>query len=159
MLQTVMQGQPTGRLTDTIIERIKGMKAGEMLTHDWLEPVIGAKRNTNRYRTVIQAVKRRALRQLNLALKSVPGVGYIYPTGFEQVGVAAAGFRRGARTIARSCKVAVVVSDERLPDANHRRARDHIVGQISYLDALARSHRKTIELTIGKPETAPRLTG
>jgi len=55
---------------------------GRVIQHAEIEEAIGAPRGTGRYQTVVDAWKRRMLRDRNIDLRSVPGEGYrVLPPG------------------------------------------------------------------------------
>lgn len=153
-LQTVMNGRPTEPETDKILDWVRGHKEGDVLTHQQLETMLRLGRMESRYRTILTAAKRRVLRLLGIWLKAVPGVGYEYLPGGKQVAENTAYQKRGVRQFAQGLKIAASVTDERLPDQKHRLARDHMVDQMKYLVALAKTHRKEAELIVGTPDSA-----
>lgn len=157
MTQKIMNGRPTAPHVDKIFARVKEMKEGEVITHLELTKIIGEDKDTQRYRTIVAAAKRRVFRELNIELKSVAGEGYRNPIGFDQLRSGVGTIASGVRRIGRGVKVGAVISDDRLPNPNHRAARDRIVMQGNYLQQIAKTKRKELQLTIGQPEHLPRL--
>lgn len=154
-MQTVLNGKPTKPFVDKIMDRVRLMKAGDVLSHIELEVVVGEDRKSDRYRSVIGAVKRVLLRELSIDLLSVRGTGYQIPTGFEQVRSGVGRVRSGCRRIARGVKVVAVVDDKRLASQAERSARDHVLMTARHLQAISASQKKTLDVTIGKPGMLP----
>lgn len=154
-LQTVLNGRPTKPLVDRILGRVKGMNEGDVLPHTDIEAMVGEARGSCRYWTVVDAAKRRSLNELGVDLESVPGVGYRKVSGFDQVKNGVGKIGRGVRAIGRGVKVVAVVSDERLPDARHRDARDHVVRQATLLRQMAQQSGRQLSSAVVNPERLP----
>ena len=155
----LMNGKPTGPQVQKFFDHIKGTTAGDIITHETIEALFGVVRGTTRYRTLVSTAKRRVFRELLLALRAVPGIGYEHPEGYTQLRQSVSGMRSGVKKLARSVQVAAVITDERLPEASQRSARDFIVNKARYLAAMAKVEKKSIELAIGRPEVLPSLKG
>ncbi len=156
MLQTVLNGKPTRNQVEKLFARVKAMKDGEQLSHLEIETVIGEKRGTFRYSTILNTGRRRILNELGCVLISERGVGYRRANGFEQVRFGVGSISAGVRKIAKGVQYAAAVSDDRLPDGQHRKMRDHVVERATYLAQLAKVNRKELSLTVGKPELMPK---
>ncbi len=158
MIQNVMHGISRTPL----IEKVKAvfMQEGEQGTvyaHERLEQALGFPRTDPRYYGVVSAARRQFLRETGISLVCERGVGYRYPTGHQQLRQGVNGIRRGARTIYRGFKVVDAVADHRLPVAKDREIRDQLRMKANHLMLVARTERKAMELTIGRPEPKPQL--
>lgn len=60
------------------VDRLAAMAyvEGATITHDEIQEAIGERKGSQRYQTVVGAWKRRMLRERNIVLAAVPGVGY-----------------------------------------------------------------------------------
>lgn len=155
MLQQVMNGKPTAQEVDKAYRAVRVKSAGDIITHGDLETLWGVQRHEHRYRTLVLALRKRMLREQQVSLLSERGVGYRYPTGFEQVRSGVRTIRNGVKRIGKGTTVTMIVSDARLPDAKERGSRDFVVQQAKLLHTLAMTQRRTLELTVGKPEVNP----
>ena len=155
MINQILNGRPTGPQANTIFDHIKTMREGQVVSHQSLAKLINEPYGSNRYRSVLGAAFRRVHRELGVQMISERGEGYRYPQGFEQVRHGVGTIAKGVKRIVRGGKVVASVSDDRLPDAHQRAARNHVIQTVGHLAALARSERKTMELTIGKPDILP----
>lgn len=74
--KTTVVGPPHPTAPD--VDRLAAMAyvEGATITHAEIEEAIGEWRGSKRYQTVVGAWKRRMLRERNIVLAAVPGVGY-----------------------------------------------------------------------------------
>ena len=74
--KTTVVGPPHATAPD--VDRLAAMEyvEGGVITHEAIEKTIGEPRGGQRYQTVVGAWKRRMLRERNIVLHAVPGVGY-----------------------------------------------------------------------------------
>lgn len=153
----LMDGRPRGRQVDLLVEQWGAMREGQIISHEEIEKLIGETRvkNSARYFGIIGSARKRFLHEQGIRMATEVGVGYKMPTGFEQLRTGTGQVGRAVRRIGQGYATVAAVQDNRLPDPKHRLARDHIVTQARLLHELGRAHRKAMNLTIGKPETAP----
>ena len=156
-LQTVLHGKPTKPDVDKIYPRLCQLREGDFVEHQELERLLGISKNgdAGRYRTVLGVARRQLQRETGVCLIALPNVGLRYPTGHEQLGHGHRTCRSGVRKFGRGAQIIGDVSDNRLPNQQHREARDYAIRQIRELKVLAQSEQKTIALRFGKPEVSP----
>lgn len=155
-LATLINGRPTRAQADKVFERVKSMADGDTISHGDVEAVMGEKKGTFRYATVLTAARKRIQRELGVHLAAERGVGYRRCTGIEQIRHGVGSIGRGVRNIHKGVTMTAAVTDDRLPDGTHRKQRDFIVQQAQTLAEVARHQKKTMSLTLGKPELLPK---
>jgi len=109
-----------------LMEEVSKRDTGYTWTHDELERIIGAKRDTDRYRTVLATSRNRMLRERNKWLESVHGVGYKLADGWERIRRACQKQTTGMNMIAKAVVIATTTEREGLSDED-KRVHDHFV--------------------------------
>lgn len=78
--------------------------AGAEITHDQIEATLGMDRKTNRYKAVTLRWRASMLRDHNIELGPVHGVGFKSLNSEERVSAGMAGMKSGSRKVLRSIK-------------------------------------------------------
>ena len=127
-----------------------------MIGHDRLEDIIGEKRGTTRYHSILNAWRRRVRRAFNLRVESLPGIGVKVLSEWERVNANRDRYSKGVRTIGRAAIDMRMVRDEKLtPD--QQRASEHAKRHIEATLSQARSDAKEIALQFTPQAQLPRL--
>ena len=99
---------------------------GTEITHEALEKLLGLRRGTPRYQTVIAAWRRQLLADHRCRLKAVRGVGFTSAASPDSVGIAKDRYVGGVRKIHRSVTIASEANPYELDD-NAKKVRDHVI--------------------------------
>lgn len=133
------QGVPTAPTVAALIDRTGPLSPGDMISHELIEDVVGEARNSNRYRSVVQAWKQRLYElEENHVLESVPGRGYLVLDPSRRITRVKRKMKLSFRRIIREGDIAMRTDTETLTD-DERRSREHAL-RISAGVTLARTY-------------------
>lgn len=153
MSKTYFGGIPTSVDTRRLDEQFAGLMDGDEITHDEIEVVIGVRRGSSRYRTVTDAWRRSLLREKNIELAAVSGVGFRCLPPAERISASVRGVQSGMRKQLRSITRSAMVRTE---DEGLRRKQDLLQRYGAVLRAEASKTMQEIEPP--KPtQSQPRL--
>ena len=124
------------------------------ITHDQLEAILNLSRRSSRYRTVLQAWRRKLMRLKNLDTEAIPNRGYKILREYERVNVSAKNFRQGVRKVGRAVTRIERVNVAKLTQEEQRKA-EHVQQQMSSTLAVARGTAKAVAITLGPTEHEP----
>ncbi len=115
-------GMPTKPDVDRLMEHFGIPKEDQLLPWGDIEGVIGHRRGTHRFATVLSAWRRRLFREHNVVLDSVPGEGLVAlsPDGRVEFGVRKE--RCGVRLIGVGLKVITLSDRGRMTPENSKAA-------------------------------------
>lgn len=148
-MNTKIVGKETKPQVDAVHRHItSNTKDRDVIKHELLESLINESRKSNRYRTVINSVKRRLLRETGGHLVAVINEGYRRCTGDDQVRAGIGGMGRAVKAMVRQTKVVAAVTDDRVSNDGVKRARDHAVIQSAQLAAAAKQNVKAATLML-----------
>lgn len=105
-------------------EHYAEVEPGKVITHEEIEAVVGVKRDTNRYRTVMTRFKRMMLLDFNVELKARSGAGYVVLTASDRVRAGIDSGHKIHRQIRKTHYRLTVIPREQLSNEEVRRA-DH----------------------------------
>jgi hypothetical protein len=109
-------GMPTDIDVRRLEEAFPKLQEGDDISHEQVEAVIGVDHTKSRYRVVTNAWRKQLLRDSNIELGSVSGVGFRCLKPEERISGSVKGFQQGVRKQMRSVKRSALVrtDDERL---------------------------------------------
>lgn len=131
------EGEPIKPNVDLLIEGLK-LQIGDVVRHDDIADVSGVEYKSSRYRSVVDAWRKRLLREMNLDLQAVAGYGYRVLDDNERVRAGIKDFSQSVRRMGRSVDRMQRADAAKLDD-NHRRQQDHAV---RLTQAIVQSGRK-----------------
>jgi hypothetical protein len=118
-------GLPTEPDVNRIVAETAGMQENQLIPYDLLERAIGEKRNSDRFRSVISALKKRLLRDRNWLLIAERNQGYVIADPSKRVGWSSSEVYASRRKILRASAIASTTDAAKLTE-EQRRIRDHI---------------------------------
>ncbi|MFM7007999.1 MAG: hypothetical protein ACKO0Z_01485 [Betaproteobacteria bacterium] len=121
---------------------------GDVILHQDIAHVANARYQSNRYRSIIVAWRRRLLREKNIDIAPKIGHGYFVLSDNERVSYGVTDFEHSVRKMGKSAD-RVSRADAAKMDDTHRRQRDHSVRLMSELMQAARNTKKQISLAGG----------
>lgn len=146
-------GVPTGAEVNKLIEAFGVPAEGETITHEEIEAALGLAKDTNRYRTVTTAWRKKMLVDNNLDTCAVPGEGFRFMPPAERVSAGLKGIKQASKKQLKSIKrVCSVRTDD--PGLVHKQLLATRFG-VALSDA-HNSLMKQIALP-GPTEQAPRI--
>lgn len=126
MASLFLGGIPTDPDVKRIREALGEMNEGEEIPHTRIEELIGKKASSSRYRTVTARWRKTVLRELNVEIGAVPGMGFRVLSGSERIEHNHAKFRSASRQQGRAVRRIGMIPDAVLSDQDrHRRDRIH----------------------------------
>lgn len=112
MSKLFLGGMPTGPDLRKLADAIGVPVVGQNISHQEVEDCLGHKRDSNRYRTVTTHWRRDLLRDHDVDLEAVPGVGFRVMSAAERVSTGKKGVQQGTRKVLRSITRADLVRTE-----------------------------------------------
>ncbi len=109
MSKAYFGGMPTDLDVRKLIETFPELVEGACVTHDEIEAVIGVDRHSNRYRAITIAWRSKLLRDENMEIGAVNGVGFEVRTPEGRMSSSIKGFQSGTKKQLRSVKRALLV--------------------------------------------------
>ena len=128
---------------------------GDLIEHDDIARVIGAPWKSSRYGAVVTAWKKALVRERNVDVEAVPGVGYRVLKDVERMKSAGGNFVRGARQFKRADDKLTRVAAEKLP-ADARKSYDHLKQLATTMNEAAKKARKTFAARLGEYQSNPK---
>ena len=151
---TLMQGKPRGLQRDRVIARFRSAAEGDPIPHSEIESLIGERRGS-RYYGIVKTAIREYRDESGVEFQNVPTVGYVRPTGADQLRAGVVRTGRAGKMLRHGVKTIAGVSNERL-DGKHQEMRDHLVGRMRYLAELVKTERRPmLTMVVGTPEVTP----
>lgn len=147
-LNRVITGRPTGPQVEKLMAAIgKDLKRGDSITKERISEIIGEKADEPRWRTVVNAWRKKLLTDKGVYLEAVSGVGFKACLAADQIGVTGKFIRAGSRKIFRGLVVAEATPPLEL-DEDGRRRRDHILSRGKFLLDGVRAEARALSLTL-----------
>lgn len=131
-------------------------KVDDIVEHSAIAAACGAEWKSSRYAAIVQAWRKALSKERNVAMKSIPGVGYRVLSDSGKMKESAEGVVRGSRTIGKAAKLLSTVQAEKL-DGAERKTYDHQARITGALLTEATKARRTIAVHIGEIEKRPKL--
>ena len=119
-------GMPTEPEVKILMEKFGEVAPGEVIDYQAIESAISVSYRSKRFVTVTKAFRARMLREKNVELKPLTGVGLQRLQEAERVSVGVMGVAKGARAIGRSGRRLMRVEAARLSEIDLKR-RDHAI--------------------------------
>ena len=116
-------GIPTDGDVRILSERFGVPKPGDEIKHEDVESALRLQRNSNRYRAVTLAWRKRMLRDHNVDISAIPGTGFRCLTDSERVAAGVSGIQSGLRKQLHS----VVRADRVQTDDESLRAKQDVL--------------------------------
>lgn len=104
MSKLFLGGIPTDIDVRKLIDAFGKPEIGAEVTHEQIEEVLGIGRDTNRYRGVTLAWRKKLERDHNIRMGSAAGVGYRSLSPSERISAAIVGTQQGARKQLRAIR-------------------------------------------------------
>lgn len=96
---------------DAVYAATRDLRRGQVLTHETVERILGARRHVGPYDHVVRRVRRRLQDERSIATWPEPTVGYRLCTIAEQLTLPLRRARRASRQIARGIRSVAVLDD------------------------------------------------
>jgi len=151
MIEQIVKGLPTGPDVRRLIESIE-LTPDAVIPHERIAELISAKHDSDRYRVVVGAWKRRVFRERGLQIASERGIGYRVLTASGAVSVAVTDFGRATKKISRTAVHVAAIDSRQLPDEEKPRL-GHVRREIHMAAAAAKASRLAL---VRLPDTAIR---
>lgn len=157
--QLYFGGLPTGpqvRKLEEAFPDIESLRAST-IPHEEIEAAINEKRGTGRYKTVVDAWRRKVERNTGIVISGLgeaQGIGYRVLAHGEQVGFGVNKRKKASRYIRRGWAAVANTDDDRL-SAQERDVKQHEMFAAGKLHALSIELRKPKPAAIEKPEAQP----
>lgn len=149
----LFEGDPVKPHVDKLMEHITP-KIGDVYQHADIAHVAEVEYPSSRYRSIITAWKKRLMRELNIDLDSVSGIGYRVLDDNERVAVGIKDFATSVRHMGHSVDRISRADTAKLDDM-HRRQQDHAVRLTQEIVASGRKASKHIGFA-GRVVSLPR---
>ena len=112
-------------------------------------------RRGSRYYGIVKTAIREYRDESGVEFQNVPTVGYVRPTGADQLRAGVVRTGRAGKMLRHGVKTIAGVSNERF-DGKHQGMRDHLVGRMRYLAELVKTERRPmLTMVVGTPEVTP----
>lgn len=118
-------GVSTEPEVNELIEKLGVPSPGAQISYAQIEAIIGAKKGSGRWSSVITSWRKRLDRQYNLLLLAVPNEGFQVMTGSERINEAGKKFKTGMKRIERAVLVVQKTDRAGLSD-DEKKAADFI---------------------------------
>lgn len=128
-------GLPTGPDVKKLEEAFGTPEPG-LIKHEEIEAVIGERRGTSRYRTVVNAWRKQLFNTSNVEARAEPGLGILFMTAKERSENGVRGIRHAARHVVRVVNRVRAVPVDELDEVT-RRKHDHLLRQGALLGEAA----------------------
>ena len=141
-------GEPTGLDVETVLTLWRKLKVGEEITHEVIAAALRLNPKSARYHTVMTAVRKKFWKETDgVMMLCIPGKGYVYPTGDEQVLHGGKCLQRIPRMARRGISIVAEVADNRLGEQG-KAGRDYIVITAQAMAMAAKAEAKKIGMVI-----------
>ena len=127
-----------------------------LIPYQDIERIIGVKRNTCRFKTVVRAWRRLMFRECNVDMKADPGKGLIVLTEPERVGVCQGDMMQASRRVMKGYRRTVMIQHDKL-DAVSKTKHDHLVRHGLAIATACTVHTREYLSDIKSPAQIPRL--
>jgi hypothetical protein len=118
-------GVPTEPDVRRLDEAFPALEIGDVIQHEAIEAVLGIGRKTFRYKTVVNAWRRRMEAERNIVLGAVIGEGYRVLTDAERVECGGGKLRSAGRATTRAATLVTGADRAKLPPELQAKA-DHV---------------------------------
>lgn len=113
-------GVPTGPEVDKLLEKFGAPEPG-VISHEQIEGVIGQRRDSSRYHTIVTQWRRRLLKDRNLDTSAELGVGVRILSEPERVDVSAKDLCGASRKAIKAYRRASVIRSEMLDEVSRKK--------------------------------------
>jgi len=119
-------GLPTKPEVDKLEKQFRNLKPGDKILYEQIEHVLGVEKSTYRFKTVVNAWRKRLRNEYNVELAAVMNEGYQVMNGSERVEFATKTTKYGVRRVRRAGDVVMRTSrDDLTPE--QQIVADHMV--------------------------------
>jgi hypothetical protein len=119
-------GVPTAPDVDALLQSFPLTSPGDEILHENIEKRLGGlSRRTFRYKTILDALRKKLERERNIILGAMPGRGYVVLDNNERVDAGSAKMQHAGRAARRAAVLSSGASRKDL-DAEHRAKQDHL---------------------------------
>jgi hypothetical protein len=119
-------GLPTEMDVKKLFEAFPRLREGDRILFTEIEDVLDLKKDTHRFKTVVQIWRERNFRDFNLYVKNIRTVGYEIAIPYQRIDASSDKIVRGTRSIIRGGRIASTTNTSDLtPD--YKRIADHNV--------------------------------
>jgi hypothetical protein len=122
MSKLFFSGLPTDPDVRALMASFPAIRPGDVIKHADIEEVLRVKRDSNRYRSITVAWRRKLRVEQSTILAAVPGVGFRSLSDAEKVDAAIDKFTSGARTQSRGILMLGSVNRGALDQVSERKA-------------------------------------
>lgn len=95
-------GLPTKPEVDKLINQFRNLKPGDKIYYEQIERLIGVKKDTYRFRSIIVAWRKQLRNEYNIELAAVMNEGYQVMNGSERIEFAAKTTKYGVKRVRRA---------------------------------------------------------
>lgn len=157
--QLYFGGLPTGPELRKLHEAFPDLASlrGTMITHEQLEPIVGAIRKSNRYRTILSRWRKQIEKATGIVIDGTgeaQGVGFMVLADSDQVHFGVNKRKQAQRKIRRWHSSVANVNEEKLT-SEERRIREHEMFAAGKIHAALMETRRPIP-RIAPPEVQPK---
>jgi len=140
---------------EKLLARFRAMDVGQVVAHTELVDLIGLRwtlptgephaRDRGRYYQITRLARKRYTEETGgIELLTVPGTGFRYPTGDEQICGGLRTVRRGTRSIARGTRSVANTKTERIESNSLRKNRDHLLENLRQIEEMTKLRQKLL---------------
>lgn len=149
-------GVPTGPDVLRLIESFPDLKPGDEVTHERISSVIGQDRESNRYKSVVTAWRKKMFRDHNIDMEAVQNVGFRVLNSIERVSAGVKGVGKNVRGLVRSESRIRSAPAEQLSQ-QQQGVREHVLRHTGALVDSARRASKEIAVKFTPQAQLPRV--
>lgn len=122
---TFFGGVPTEPDVNEIMRLTRDYEEGGLISYRMIEQACGESKHSNRFRTVVIALKKKVMRERNWLLVAEPNEGYVIADPQKRVSYSVSQVHGAKRRIIKSAAIAATTDADKLTE-EQRRLRDHI---------------------------------
>lgn len=156
MSKLFLGGIPTAPDVKRIRETLGDLPEGSEIPHSWIEEIINCKSDSSRYRSVTMVWRKTVLREQNIEIDAVPGVGFRVLVGAERINRNYSKFRSASKLQGRAVRRIGSIPDAVLTSTDRAR-RDLIYQNAARAVETAALVAKQIEPPKPVSSSIPRL--
>lgn len=155
-IATILHGKSTEPEAARVVELVEGVQEGDVIRHERFAEVMDTSYGTSRYRTIINAARKRLLKA-GQALVPSHGVGYVKADGHGQMHFGVSYIGSAVKRVLVGHRIVESIEEGRLNESDIR-AREFIVKRGLILSHLCQAERKSITTALtAPPETRPQI--
>lgn len=136
---------PTTPDVNNLCAKYPDLKEGQVIAYGDIEAVVGAKKGTGRFTSILVAWRRKLERDSNLILVSIPKVGLKVANPSDRVDLSSRKVKSGTKAIIKGATIASGTDRSRLTQ-EQRRVCDHISKAATSIQLATRIAPKPLEV-------------